>query len=214
MLAQQVNAHLAQVATGISPEKVKFSTSYPVLRNASVRGCVDLYNWMTTPDGRDLVARAWKLCVVPGKPEYNFSYENFSSRATRKALRQYLQRDSTLADAIKARVGSWELPELPDDLPESGSRAEEEDDEEGDDTDVSLAAVIHASLGEGLSAPARSRFEVERAEANDENRSRLTAGGEEEDVWSYDDEGRKWSEVGVPAAAQDEGAESDGSAND
>ncbi|KAJ7434456.1 hypothetical protein B0H11DRAFT_2235573 [Mycena galericulata] len=131
-----------------------------------------------------------------------------------KALRQYIQRDSTLADEIKARVGSWELPELPDDLPESGSRAEEEeDDEEGDDTDVSLAAVIHASLGEGLSAPARSRFEVERAEANDENRSRLTAGGEEEDVWSYDDEGRKWSEDGVPAAAQDK-AESDESAND
>jgi hypothetical protein len=57
MLQYQIDCHQAQVATGISPENVTFTTSYPVLRDASVQTCVDLYNWLITPDGRDLIKR-------------------------------------------------------------------------------------------------------------------------------------------------------------
>ncbi|KAJ6554851.1 hypothetical protein B0H19DRAFT_1294878, partial [Mycena capillaripes] len=68
-----VHCHQQQIAEGITPENVKFSSSYPVLRNASVCACVDLYDWLTSPDGRNIVKRSWEMCVVPGKPEYNLS---------------------------------------------------------------------------------------------------------------------------------------------
>jgi hypothetical protein len=57
MLQFQVDGHQAQLAAGITPGNVKFSSSYPVLRDASVQCCVDLYDWMSSPDGRDLIKR-------------------------------------------------------------------------------------------------------------------------------------------------------------
>jgi hypothetical protein len=57
MLQHQVDCHQAQVAAGISPENVSFTTSYPVLCDASVQPIVDLYNWLCTPDGSDLIKR-------------------------------------------------------------------------------------------------------------------------------------------------------------
>lgn len=144
--------------------------------------------------------QAWKKCVVPGKPQYDLSYENLTSHATRKALRAYLKQDSVLAEEIKARIGSCDLPNLPGDA-SSDARAEEEEEEEddGDDTDVSLGAVIEAALGKGLVAPVRSHLEVERVEADADNPLALTAATEEEDVWAYNDQGQKWSTIGLPA---------------
>jgi hypothetical protein len=41
-----VRCYQEQIAAGITPEKFVFSSSYPVLRDASVRACVDLYDWL------------------------------------------------------------------------------------------------------------------------------------------------------------------------
>ncbi|KAJ6605859.1 hypothetical protein B0H10DRAFT_1957019 [Mycena sp. CBHHK59/15] len=71
--------HQEQLAAGMTPEKVVFSSSYPVLRNASVRPCVELYNWLKTPEGEDIIKRSGEKCVVPGKPEYNLSYASLTS---------------------------------------------------------------------------------------------------------------------------------------
>jgi hypothetical protein len=67
-----------KISEGITPENVKFSNSYPVLRDASVRACADLYDWLLTPDSRDIIKRSWEMCVVPDKPEYNLSYEGIA----------------------------------------------------------------------------------------------------------------------------------------
>ncbi|KAJ6579765.1 hypothetical protein B0H10DRAFT_1962832 [Mycena sp. CBHHK59/15] len=59
------------------------------------------------------LSHALEVCVVPGKPEYNLSYASLTSRATRKALREYLKTDPTLANEIKQRCGATHLDELP-----------------------------------------------------------------------------------------------------
>ncbi|KAJ7705055.1 hypothetical protein B0H17DRAFT_1193530 [Mycena rosella] len=193
----------------ITPEKVIFSTSYPVLRNASVRACVDLYDWMVTLDGRNLIKQSWKLCVVPGKPQYKLEYETLTSRATHKSLCAYLKTDRILADEIKARLGSCDLEDLPDNVPEAGGIAENEEDEpDGDDTDVSLADVIRDALGDGLATPARSDLEVDKA-GQSEDGGGLAAANEEDNIWAYNDQGRKWTEVGAPVEQNDSDMDED-----
>jgi UDP-N-acetylglucosamine transferase subunit ALG13 len=52
-----VEAHQQQIADGLTPEQVKFSVSLPVLRDASVAGLVEVYDFMTGPTGRQLVKK-------------------------------------------------------------------------------------------------------------------------------------------------------------
>ena len=55
-----VSSHETQVAGGLSPEKVEFTTSLPVLRNASVSHILDVWNFLNGPYGRDIVR---KVCL-------------------------------------------------------------------------------------------------------------------------------------------------------
>jgi hypothetical protein len=57
MLEYLVRCHQEQIAAGITPEKVVFSSSYPVLRDASVRACVDLYEWLLSGAGETIIKR-------------------------------------------------------------------------------------------------------------------------------------------------------------
>ena len=52
-----VQAHQAQIATGLTPKQVKFSTSLPVLHHATVAGIVDVYDFMMSPTGHALVKK-------------------------------------------------------------------------------------------------------------------------------------------------------------
>jgi hypothetical protein len=52
-----IETYQAQIATGLTPEKVKFSTSLLVLRDVTVSGIVDVYDFMTSPTGRELVKK-------------------------------------------------------------------------------------------------------------------------------------------------------------
>ncbi|KAH7912831.1 hypothetical protein BJ138DRAFT_1147501 [Hygrophoropsis aurantiaca] len=45
------------MASGLTPEQVKFTTSLPTLRDASIAGIVEVYDFMTGPIGRDLVKK-------------------------------------------------------------------------------------------------------------------------------------------------------------
>ena len=46
-----VNLHQTQIAAGLTPNNVKFSTSLPVLHHSTVTGIVDVYNFMTGMTG-------------------------------------------------------------------------------------------------------------------------------------------------------------------
>ncbi|KAJ7262837.1 hypothetical protein C8J57DRAFT_1231450 [Mycena rebaudengoi] len=52
-----VESHTEQLSNGLTPEQVKFSTSLPVLRNASVQPIVDLFNWSQGLLGKELIQR-------------------------------------------------------------------------------------------------------------------------------------------------------------
>ncbi|KAJ7847283.1 hypothetical protein B0H13DRAFT_2362545 [Mycena leptocephala] len=58
MLEYLVRCYQAQIVAGITPEDVVFSSSYPILRDASVRACVDLYAWLESADGEAVIKRA------------------------------------------------------------------------------------------------------------------------------------------------------------
>ncbi|CAK5275046.1 unnamed protein product [Mycena citricolor] len=189
-----VRAYQSQSAAGIKPEDVKFSSSLPVLRDASVRPCVDLYDWFKTSAGHDLIKQAWAKCIVPEKT-YNLSYETLTSRTSRKALREYLKTDRILAEEIKARCGSVNLPLLPNDLPANRQDVPEGDlDADGhgdgisDDADVPVEAVIQHVFSD--SEP--------KASDGDEGTTTLSSNRDEENIWAYNDKGEKWAVAGPP----------------
>ena len=53
--------HQEQINSGLTTEQVKFTTSLPVLRNASIDGIVKVYEFMTGPFGRELVQKVSDL---------------------------------------------------------------------------------------------------------------------------------------------------------
>ena len=57
LLEYLMNIHKTQVLSGLTPEQVKFTTSYPILCNASVRPIVEVFKFFNSPDGRDLIRR-------------------------------------------------------------------------------------------------------------------------------------------------------------
>ena len=52
-----VDSHQTQIAAGLTPNDVKFSTSLPVLCDVTVAGIVDVYDFMTGSTGRKLVKK-------------------------------------------------------------------------------------------------------------------------------------------------------------
>ena len=55
-----INVHQTQIASGLTPEQVQISTSLPVLRDATVVGLVEVYDFMTSFVGCQLVK---KVCT-------------------------------------------------------------------------------------------------------------------------------------------------------
>ena len=52
-----VDSHQTQITAGLTSNNVKFSTSLPVLHDATVTGIVDVYDFITGPTGHKLVKR-------------------------------------------------------------------------------------------------------------------------------------------------------------
>ncbi|KAF7333374.1 DDE superfamily protein [Mycena venus] len=217
MLEYLVHCRESQVAAGITPENVTFTSSYPVLRDASVRACVDLYDWLASPEGREIIKRSWLKCEVPGKPQYNLSYDCLTSRDTRKALRKYLQEDKILADEIKERLGSVTLPSLAvgetdvEQLEDCGDLPDDDDrmglHQPEDDSDVPLSEVVKSAMG--LIVAGQSR-ELSAKKVIEENPvDGLSTADAEEDVWAFNDEGRMWTSIEEIAAKSRPGEHGD-----
>lgn len=56
-----VDSHTQQLRAGLTPENVRFNTSLPVLRNTSVMGLVDTWEFMQTSEGNRIVK---KVCAL------------------------------------------------------------------------------------------------------------------------------------------------------
>ncbi|THU78946.1 hypothetical protein K435DRAFT_586887, partial [Dendrothele bispora CBS 962.96] len=129
--------HQEKISAGASPEDITVSTSIPILRNASVRGLVEVYKYMNTFHGKSLIQKAWKNCVAK---EYNLSVECLTSKRTQTDLNKYLKKDATLRDEIEARCG------IVHGLEDSSTELIEADTDLGlndiDDDDVPLSQVI------------------------------------------------------------------------
>ena len=52
-----VDSYQAQIAASLTLNNDKFSMSLPVLRDATVTGIMDVYDFMTGPTGRELVKK-------------------------------------------------------------------------------------------------------------------------------------------------------------
>ncbi|KAH7903996.1 hypothetical protein BJ138DRAFT_1119844 [Hygrophoropsis aurantiaca] len=161
-----VKVHESQIADGLTPEQVKFTTSLPKLRDASVAAIVDVYNFMNGLVGRDLVKKAWERCIAKG---WNLSGDFLTSKKAHSALNEYLRTHPKLRDEIQNRTGvvhGFEDNELIS-----------MDDE--DDSDVPSSAVIEDALGiTGLDSDFVDRW---------------IQWGDDENIWAWNN-GEKWGD--------------------
>lgn len=68
-----IETYQKQVANGLDPKQVKFSSSLPVLWDASVAGIVKAYDFMTGPDGCDMIK---KVC------QFNHDLDSITNYST------------------------------------------------------------------------------------------------------------------------------------
>ncbi|EPS95422.1 hypothetical protein FOMPIDRAFT_1132449 [Fomitopsis schrenkii] len=198
-----VESHTAQISKGLTPEQVKITTSIKTLRDASVAPLVSIYNFFDSFAGKTVIRRAWEKCAVK---EWNLSAECITGRKAKAAWREYLRKDETLRKEIEGRVGNLDAL-IAEDLDEENDEA----DEPYDDTDVPLRAVVQQALGvdlvevddhgRGFCTP--SSGITERAEDQG-----LQSGGDEENIWAYNDAGELWK-GGSGALANDGRAHSE-----
>ncbi|THU77490.1 hypothetical protein K435DRAFT_877776 [Dendrothele bispora CBS 962.96] len=168
------DTHQEQLSRGAPLEDIKITTSITELRDASVPGLVEAYEYMSSQHGRSLIKKAWTNCRTKG---YSLSPECLTSKKTQAELRKYLQQDSTLREEIEARCGIVHgLNDSPEPLESDiNLRIDSVDDD-----DVPLTAVISATFGETLNNTNFQKMEEGTLENNIEV----------EDVWAYDGAGR------------------------
>ncbi|KAK6996223.1 hypothetical protein R3P38DRAFT_2565955 [Favolaschia claudopus] len=189
-----VDCHSEPLKNGLTPEQVKFSTSVPVLRDASVKPIVELYEWGQTLPGWDLIRRAkltrcvqsWEKCTVG---EFNLGEECLKSKKTKAAYHEYLLKHPDFRKEIEDKIGQV----LDVD--------EEEDDvftrDDQDSTEIPLHSVVHAALQIDVppeKLPNTSKFCVSLETVGTDGSGTLKANGEMENIWAYNDNGQPWSE--------------------
>ncbi|THU88058.1 hypothetical protein K435DRAFT_830622 [Dendrothele bispora CBS 962.96] len=154
-----VDSHIAGLAQGLSPSQIKFTTSLPALRDASVKPCVNVYNFFQTSDGRKLVQKAWENCSIRGG--FNLSGTCLTHRNTKAALRKYLEENPDFRQEIEAKIGRFDYG----DETEPQEPVEILDDDAEDATDVPLEYVVRDALGVDVSLNNQSKeFTVSSAE--------------------------------------------------
>ncbi|KAE9393905.1 hypothetical protein BT96DRAFT_958958 [Gymnopus androsaceus JB14] len=154
LLEYLVNIHKTQLLSGLTPEQVKFTTSYPILRNASVQPIIEVFKFFNSPDGRDIICRAWDKCVVE---DFNLSNTCMAGRNTKAAYHQYLASDEIFRNEIRNKIGEQEFANIEAELEEEA--AAEGEDAEDDDSDIPLKSIIKEdSPGHPQDAPGHPRI--------------------------------------------------------
>jgi hypothetical protein len=147
-IAYLIAQHTNQLANGLPPVGVKFTTSIKLLCDATVGGLERCYDWLSSPAGKTIVACAWAMCKFNGAGNFNLSADYLTSSLAMSDLLSYLKTHRKLFDEILNKVGNiWGIEDMPDD-----NDKDEEDLSYGgssfdDDTDVPMCAVVQASLG-------------------------------------------------------------------
>ncbi|KAG6811293.1 hypothetical protein H0H93_014474 [Arthromyces matolae] len=166
-----------QVEKGLTPEQVKFTTSLPVLRDASVQ------------------PMAWEKCTVK---EFNLGGPCLTGRTIKAAYREYYTKDKTFRDEIEAKIGpaaASDMEEILDLEPDEELDLEEDLD---DDSGVPLSRVVYDAVGldmDGLDARDQNRYCAAANSVIGEN-GRLQSGAVTENIWAYGDNGELFTVLG------------------
>ncbi|KAG1722946.1 hypothetical protein EDB19DRAFT_1834792 [Suillus lakei] len=176
-----VEAHSSQISCGLVPEQVKFTTSLPVLRDASVAALVDVYDFMMSAAGCELVKKGWERCIAK---EWNLSGDYLTSKQSRTALNTYLHTHNPLCNEIKNRMGT-----VHNDSEESLECVEE-------------IAVINDALGILIDKAYNLNLGYVVSEVKQAADQTLMAAGDAEDVWAWNNR-EQWGEK-LPTVSTDE----------
>ncbi|KAJ2925554.1 hypothetical protein H1R20_g11541, partial [Candolleomyces eurysporus] len=190
-----VKSHKEQLDKGLTTTQIKFTTSLPALRNASVDPSVKLFENLQGANGRDLIRRTLEKCMVK---EFNLIEECLTSRKTKVAYWEYLEKDPTLRSEIKAKIGREALRN-------ATLQAEDQDmDPYGipDATDIPISRVV-ADLDHDSPQPGHVEFQsglgdqycVTAKHIDRELDGTLVPTSEQESIWAYTMDGKTVSNV-------------------
>lgn len=208
-----------QIDRGCLVEQVKFSSSLPELRNATVQPIIRLYDYFRSYEGSLIIKRAWEKCQL--NVDLNLGEKCLFNPKTREINRQYIRQDATLRKEIEDKVGPLGLDsdsiangDAAIDGNNSDSDHEDSDSDmrpglgkdnlspQGleDDTGVPLQAVVNATLGRQFFTSSGSHevstFILNPNAIEEDNHQNLQVVGEMENLWSYNDrDGRVWSDI-------------------
>ncbi|KAK7018740.1 hypothetical protein VNI00_018259 [Paramarasmius palmivorus] len=150
-------SHNLQVENGITPDKIRFTTSLAALRNASVKPSVNVYEFFQSYDGSQIVCRAWEKCSVKGG--FNFSGECITSRRAKDAYRRYLMENPKFKQEIIDKIGFFHEPAPANSNTAQEANHEDDLDETVDDdsSDVPIATIVQRHLDVQLADPPKAR---------------------------------------------------------
>ncbi|PPR06271.1 hypothetical protein CVT24_000890 [Panaeolus cyanescens] len=186
MLEFLVDAHSTQMAAGLSAENVKITTSYPILRNASVKPIVNLFNFLSGSAGREIIQRAWQKSIVK---EWNLGGDCLTSLASKRACRRYIEADDILRTEIQTKLDQLQI-----------TGAEPIDDfgvGDADESEIPLSVMIqhefqldHGTTGTGT----QTRSFCVRDDEVDIEGEQFVPIAAPEYIWAYTMDGQSFSE--------------------
>jgi hypothetical protein len=158
-----------------------------ILSSRYVPGCSDLFRII----GNCLITfQAWEKSTAK---DWCLSETCLTGRKAQSALRDYLQQDSTLHEEIQVQCGKVEGLDS-DSVPAEADI----EDYAMDDSDIPLREVISDTVG--LDLPPHIELNSNTAflvtSVIKDAEGGLVPGADDEDVWSYNDMGEKWAEMG------------------
>ncbi|KAG6824721.1 hypothetical protein H0H92_006024 [Tricholoma furcatifolium] len=195
-LTYLVDSHRKQVANGLTPAQVKFTTSLPALRDASVQPIVNLFNYLSSSAGRKIIQQAWEKCTVK---EWNLGAQCLTDRRTKVAYRDYLHNDTMFRKEIQNKLGQDATSDIIEAMEPESDHADNFEDE-SDDTGIPLDCIIHQSLGLEVAEPnyGTKTFCLASASIVEGADGHLHAGVGNENVWTFQENGQGWVNGELP----------------
>jgi hypothetical protein len=187
-----VNKYQKQIASGLTPTQVKFSTLLPVLHDATVAGIVDAYDFMNIFTGCELVKRyeifhalsftftviqfpgAWEHCTAK---EWNFLDQCLTSKKVHMALNECLHSHANLQEEIESCTRTVHgIEDVEAQTPSS--------EDSYDDTNVPSSVIIQNTLGIEVPDNVFEQICVGKAQKDDKH-GVFVADGDDENIWAW-----------------------------